>query len=142
MVTTTATLAFDQKSARSFDADGRMRVPGCVISVAEPNPYYGKEIPKFKDLALDANTVYDLYRDPSELERAAPTFNGLPLMIRHIARQPTSRARSTSAGVSATRGSPKASCWPTCWSGTSKRLTTSNRANWRTCPARTVTAPT
>lgn len=85
MVTTTATLAFDQKSARSFDADGRMRVPGCVISVAEPNPYYGKEIPKFKDLALDANTVYDLYRDPSELERAAPTFNGLPLMIRHIA---------------------------------------------------------
>lgn len=85
MVNATANYAFDKKSARSFDADGRMRVPGCVISVAEPNPYYGKEIPKFKDLALDANTVYDLYRDPAELERAAPTFNGLPLMIRHIA---------------------------------------------------------
>lgn len=85
MVTATATFAFDKKSARSFDADGRMRVRDCVISVAEINPYYGKEIPGRDKLALDANTVYDLYRDPAELERAADSFNGLPLMIRHIA---------------------------------------------------------
>jgi len=85
MVTATATFAFDKKSARSFDADGRMRVRDCVISVAEINPYYGKEIPGRDKLALDANTVYDLYRDPVEMERAAPTFNGLPLMIRHVA---------------------------------------------------------
>lgn len=85
MTVATATFAFDKKSARSFDADGRMRVRDCIISVAEVNPYYGKEIPGREALGLDANTVYDLYRDPAELERAADSFNGLPLMIRHIA---------------------------------------------------------
>lgn len=85
MVTATAHYAFDKQSARSFDADGRMRVRDCVISVAEVNPYYGKEIPKAAELGLSPNTVYDLYRDPAELERAADSFNGLPLMIKHIA---------------------------------------------------------
>lgn len=85
MTVATATFAFDKKSARTFDADGRMRVRDCIISVAEVNPYYGKEIPGRERLGLDANTVYDLYRDPAELERAADSFNGLPLMIRHIA---------------------------------------------------------
>lgn len=85
MTLANATFAFDKKSARSFDADGRMRVRDCVISVAEVNPYYGKEIPRRAELALDANTVYDLYRDPEELARGAASFNGLPLMIRHIA---------------------------------------------------------
>lgn len=84
MVTATAHYAFDKQSARSFDADGRMRVRDCVISVAEVNPYYGREIPKWKELGLDPNKVYDLYRDPEELERGGPTFNG-PLMIRHVA---------------------------------------------------------
>lgn len=84
MVNATANYAFDKKSARSFDADGRMRVRDCVISVGEINPYYGREIPNYKALGLDANKVYDLYRDPVELERAAPSFNG-PLMIRHVA---------------------------------------------------------
>lgn len=84
MVNATANYAFDKKSARSFDADGRMRVRDCVISVGEINPYYGREIPNYKALGLDANKVYDLYRDPAELERAAPSFNG-PLMIRHVA---------------------------------------------------------
>jgi hypothetical protein len=81
----TANYAFDKQSARSFDADGRMRVRGCVISVGEINPYYGREIPGYQALGLDANKVYDLYRDPDELSMAADSFNGLPLMIRHIA---------------------------------------------------------
>ena len=84
METASASYAFDKKSARSFDADGRMRVRDCIISVAEVNPYYGKEIPKSKDLGLNPAEVYDLYRDPTELERAVDSFNG-PLMIRHIA---------------------------------------------------------
>ena len=84
METATASYAFDKQSARSFDADGRMRVRDCIISVAEINPYFGQEIPKSKDLGLAPGTVYDLYRDPAELERAVDSFNG-PLMIRHIA---------------------------------------------------------
>lgn len=85
MQVATASYAFDKKSARSFDADGRMRVRDCVISVAEINPYYGKEIPRATDLGLSPTAVYDLYRDPDELARAADSFNGLPLMIRHVA---------------------------------------------------------
>lgn len=85
MQVATASYAFDKKSARSYDADGRMRVRDCVISVAEVNPYYGKEIPRSAELGLSPNTVYDLYRDPDELARAADSFNGLPLMIRHVA---------------------------------------------------------
>lgn len=84
METATANYAFDKQSARSFDADGRMRVRDCIISVAEINPYFGQEIPRSKDLGLAPGTVYDLYRDPAELERAVDSFNG-PLMIRHIA---------------------------------------------------------
>ncbi|AVO24220.1 hypothetical protein [Xanthomonas phage XPV3] len=76
--------AFDRQSARTFDADGRMRVRDCVISVAEVNPYYGHEIPGWRGLGLSPDKVYDMYRDPAELERAATTFNG-PLMIRHVA---------------------------------------------------------
>jgi hypothetical protein len=85
MVTTTANYAFDKQSARSFDSDGRMRVRNCVLSGAQINPYYGREIPGWQDLGLVADKVYNLYRDPEALAAAADSFNGLPLMIRHIA---------------------------------------------------------
>lgn len=80
-----ATYAFDKKSARSFDADGRMRVVDCVLSVAEVNPYFGREIPRNRELGLQPDRVYDLYRDPDALAAAAPSFDGLALMIRHVA---------------------------------------------------------
>lgn len=78
------TIAFDRASARSLDADGRMRVRDCVITVAEINPYYGREIPGHKELGLSPSTVYELYRDPAALEAAVEDFNGQPLLIRHI----------------------------------------------------------
>lgn len=80
-----AIFAFDRQTARSRDADGRMRVKNCVLSVAEVNPYYGREIPGSKELGLDPEKVYELYRDPAEMEKAAKTFDGLPLMIKHVA---------------------------------------------------------
>jgi hypothetical protein len=80
----TVVLAFDRQSARSFDADGRMRVKNCILSTAEVNPYRGAEIPGWRDLGLDPQRVYDLYRHPDELARAAATFEGVPLMIKHI----------------------------------------------------------
>ncbi len=98
MTVATAQYAFDKQSARSIDADGRMRVRGCVISVGEINPYRGREIPGRDRLGLDANTVYDLYRDPDELERAAESFNGLPLMIRHVAQTAAEPRKEYQAG--------------------------------------------
>ena len=76
--------AFDRQSARSVDSDGRMRVKSCILSTAEVNPYRGQEIPKWKDLDLDPDRVYDLYRDPDELRAAVKSFEGVPLMIKHI----------------------------------------------------------
>lgn len=62
-----------------------MRVKNCILSTAEVNPYRGEEIPGYERLGLKPQTVYELYRDPEELKRSAPTFEGVPLMIKHIA---------------------------------------------------------
>lgn len=77
--------AFDRQSSRSYDADGRMRVKNCILSTAEINPYPGAEVPGYDRLGLDSNKIYDLYRDPDELARGAESFNGVPLMIKHVA---------------------------------------------------------
>lgn len=76
-------LAFDA-SARHIDADGRLHVDKSHISKATVNPYYGREIPDFERLGLDANRVYNLLRDPVELERGAPTFARLPILNKHV----------------------------------------------------------
>ncbi|MDQ0507401.1 DUF2213 domain-containing protein [Xanthobacter agilis] len=69
---------------RAYDADGRLHVELTPISKANVCPYYGKEIPDFEALGLDPDKVYQLYRDPDELEKAAPSFNNLPLLSRHV----------------------------------------------------------
>lgn len=66
-----------------MDADGHMRVEECRISKANICPYRGDEIPGWKELGLDATRIYQLLRDPSELQKAASTFDGKPLLIRH-----------------------------------------------------------
>lgn len=61
-----------------------MHVERCNISKAAVNPYLGQEIPDHEALGLDPSKIYYLYRDPTELAAAAPTFNNLPLLLRHI----------------------------------------------------------
>ena len=77
-------IAFDRASARRIDDDGRMHVAQSNISKAVVNPYYGAEIPRFAELGLDPQKIYYLLRDPVELERAADSFNNLPLMLKHV----------------------------------------------------------
>ena len=72
------------RSLRSYDQDGRLHVESSNISKATVNPYYGSEIPNYKQLGLEPKKVYYLLRDPEELEKAAPTFNNLPLLSKHI----------------------------------------------------------
>ena len=79
----TLRLAFDLKSARYFDADGRLHVTSSHISKATVNPYYGYEIPGWEDLGLEKDKVYRLLRDPVELERGAPTFARLNILSLH-----------------------------------------------------------
>lgn len=72
------------RSLRSYDQDGRLHVESSNISKATVNPYYGGEIPNYRQLGLEPKKVYYLLRDPEELEKAAPTFNNLPLLSKHI----------------------------------------------------------
>ncbi|QMV32605.1 hypothetical protein 2B_00032 [Ralstonia phage Bakoly] len=61
-----------------------MRVRDCILSTAEVNPYRGAEIPGWDKLGLNPDRVYNLYRDPAELERAVASFDGVPLLARHV----------------------------------------------------------
>ena len=76
-------IAFD-KGNRRIDSDGRLHVKKSNISRAQVSPYFGAEIPEYQALGLDAKKVYMLLRDPKELEKAASTFNNLPLMSTHL----------------------------------------------------------
>lgn len=78
-------LALDRSTVRTMDVDGRMHVEVSAISKANVCPYYGREIPNSEALGLDPNAIYQLLRDPVELAKAAPTFNGIQLMQRHVA---------------------------------------------------------
>ncbi|OZI59937.1 DUF2213 domain-containing protein [Bordetella genomosp. 11] len=77
-------LAMDRASVRSVDAYGRMYVEVSNISKATVNPYRGSEIPDWDELNLDPDRIYFLLRDPDELAKAAPTFNGIQLLHIHI----------------------------------------------------------
>lgn len=77
-------LAFDRASVRTFDVDGRLHVEITNISKATVSPYLGSEIPGADELDLDPRRIYQLLRDPEELEKAAPTFNNIPVLSEHI----------------------------------------------------------
>lgn len=78
-----AALALDYSSVRSTDADGRLHVELTPISKANVCPYWGYEIPDGDKIGLQPDKQYRLLRHPDELAKAAPTFNGLPLLIKH-----------------------------------------------------------
>lgn len=77
------TFALD-KSGRTIDADGRLHVAKSHITKAAINPYYGKEIPNHERLGLDPDKIYQLFRDPKEIEKGAVTFARLPILKKHI----------------------------------------------------------
>ena len=76
-------LAFD-RSSRHIDAVGRLHVSVTNISKANVCPYRGSEIPGWKELGLDEHKIYQMYRHPDELAKAAHTFNNIQLLSRHV----------------------------------------------------------
>ncbi|CAN7375447.1 DUF2213 domain-containing protein [Bradyrhizobium sp. LjRoot220] len=77
-------IAFDRKSVRRYDGDGRLHIEAAHISKANVCEYLGREIPDFQELGLDPDKLYRLYRDPEELAKGAQTFNNLPILSRHV----------------------------------------------------------
>lgn len=93
----TEQLALD-RSERFKDQDGHLHVRATNLSKACVNPYKGSEIPGYEALGLDPDKIYQLFRDPAELEKAAPTFNNLRLMSRHVAVSATDPKEELVAG--------------------------------------------
>lgn len=77
------TLALDRQTLRTVDENGHMRVAESRISKANVCGYMGSEINGAQRLGLDPTRVYYLLRDPNELAKAADTFTGKPLLIKH-----------------------------------------------------------
>lgn len=102
-------VAFDRASVRSKDVDGRLHIAITNISKATVNPYFGHEIPNADELKLDPDTIYYLLRHPDELAKAAPTFNNLPILEKHIpvsAEAPQKEMVIGSTGTDANFASP------------------------------------
>ena len=76
-------LAFDRASVRTFDKDGHLHIARANISKANVCPYLAEEIPGWRELGLQPGKTYRLYRDPVEVEKAAPTAAGKPILITH-----------------------------------------------------------
>jgi uncharacterized protein len=74
--------AFD-RAVGNYDLDGRLRVPSSTISAAQVNDYLAEEIPGWSSLGLVSGRRYALLRDPGELEAAAPSFQGIPILSQH-----------------------------------------------------------
>jgi uncharacterized protein len=72
------------RSLRTLSTDGHLHVGLSNISKSVVNPYWGEEIPGHEDLELDPKKKYMLWRHPVELQKAASTFNNLPIMADHI----------------------------------------------------------
>lgn len=97
----TVSLAFD-RSERFKDQDGHLHVRATNLSKATVNPYRGNEIPGYEALGLEPTRIYQLLRDPAELAKAAPTFNNLRLMSRHVAVSATDPQEKLVAGSTGT----------------------------------------
>ena len=78
------TVAFDKASARHYDDNGFLIVDSTIITKAAVNPYYGKEIPNYESLGLDPEKIYNMLRDPAELEKGMHTLGEKQLLIKHI----------------------------------------------------------
>ena len=70
-------------SMRTIDDNGFLHVALTPISKATVNPYLGSEIPFAKEHGFDPEKIYYALRPADELEKAAKTFNGLPLLLEH-----------------------------------------------------------
>lgn len=103
-------IALDE-SARHRDTNGYLHVANSHISKETVSPYYGSEIADAEGVGvkLDPDTIYYGYRAGEELDKAAATFNGLPLLFEHYfdsAENPQKEHRVGSLGTDAAYSAP------------------------------------
>lgn len=72
------------RSVRTYDGDGRLKVATALLTSACVSEYAGWEVPNYDALGLDPDQLYSLLRPAAELRKALPGFNGLPILSRHV----------------------------------------------------------
>ena len=70
-------------TARTFDENGYLHVSTSNITKEQVVPYVGDTIPGWQEIGLEPKAIYQIYRPADEIEKAAETFNGLPLSLDH-----------------------------------------------------------
>ena len=97
-------LALDEaRSTRSYDPFGRLSLALTPISKAQVSPYVGKEIPRWRELGLDPDKIYQLLRPPAELQKAAASFNKLPVLSKHTPVSADKHRRDLTIGTTGDR---------------------------------------
>ena len=92
-------LALDRASVRTIDPkNGHLHVRLANIAAARVNEYAGSEIPNYRDLGLDPNRLYALLRPAAELQRAAASFHGKPLVDLHKQQDASAHDRNVVVG--------------------------------------------
>lgn len=92
-------------SARSIDENGFLHVAASHITKTTVNPYYGREIPGWREAGLEPDKVYYGFRAPEELKKSVSTWTGLPLHIEHHIDSAEEPAKLTRVGAIG------AACW-------------------------------
>lgn len=105
-------IAFDaQSSRRHKDDNGYLHVDASNITKEQVAPYYGEEIPHWRELGLEPSKLYYMYRPADERAKAADGFNGMPLLFEHhdtsAARPEGSRGRAASIKAAESAGMTK-----------------------------------
>lgn len=78
-----ALLALDRASVRQVDTFGHMAIQVANLSAAGVSSYEATQIPGWQALGLQPGQMVALLRPPGELEKAAPTLCGKPILAYH-----------------------------------------------------------
>ena len=97
-------IAFDRASVRMMDDNGFMHVKISPFTKEQVAPYYGREIPGYRELGLDPDKIYYGYRPAEELSKpeTVASINGIPVQFRHHAEFADAPARETRVGATGT----------------------------------------
>ncbi len=72
-------------SKRRIDpATGFMHADDCVLTKTCVSEYWGREIPSWRELGLEPDKIYKVYRPAEEIEKSLGGMNGLPILDRHV----------------------------------------------------------
>ena len=94
-------LAYDAvPTFRWIDTNGRLHVDKSNFTRVQVAPYYGEDIPHWREKGLDPKKVYKAYRPPEELgnEETIKSIVGIPVQLNHNDDYPNAPASETRVG--------------------------------------------